>query len=99
MDYVRIIYAQTSLMLAHGFITLILGLIIITLHPQWFMGPGVITTVIGWLACVKGAMLLWCPQGMIKTFPLKMFNNKVLKVESLVVIVLGAVLVYYSRQW
>lgn len=97
IEYARVLYSQPYMMLAQGFITLLLGLVIIVLHPQWVMAPSVITTVIGWLACIKGVMLLCFPRAMIRFFPLRLFGDKFLRVESIIIIVLGAVIVYFSN--
>lgn len=44
-----------------GFITLILGMILVKYHNLWVKDWTVLITLIGWAALLKGLMLMACP--------------------------------------
>ena len=45
-----------------GFIALALGLLVLAFHSSWTASWQVIVTLIGWLATVKGVLLLLAPE-------------------------------------
>ncbi|MDD5613525.1 MAG: hypothetical protein PHQ54_00435 [Candidatus Omnitrophica bacterium] len=45
-----------------GFITLVLGMLIVTYHNIWVKNWTVLVTIIGWMALFKGVTLILFPQ-------------------------------------
>ena len=41
-----------------GVFTLLLGLVVVALHPYWRGGAAIIVSVVGWLAAVQGLLLV-----------------------------------------
>jgi hypothetical protein len=52
---------STALLLLSGLLALTLGFLLVTFHNVWVMGLPVIITVVGWLALIKGLMILILP--------------------------------------
>lgn len=44
-----------------GAITLLLGLVVVALHPYWNGAPAVTVSVLGWLMVLRGVLLLTFP--------------------------------------
>jgi hypothetical protein len=55
-------FNNTGLTFLGGITTLIFGLVIVAFHNVWLGHWGLIITVIGWLAVIKGAILIIRPQ-------------------------------------
>jgi len=65
-----------GLMFFVGIISMILGMIIVQAHTIWTSVPAIIITIFGWMATVKGALLVTCPQHMMKlTKNMKKFTD------------------------
>ncbi|MFZ5801642.1 MAG: hypothetical protein ACOY3K_00815 [Candidatus Omnitrophota bacterium] len=62
-DYER----SPALTFMSGFVTLILGMLLVTYHNLWVWGWPVLITLIGWIALFKGVFLIAFPQ-MISRF-------------------------------
>jgi hypothetical protein len=50
-----------ALLFLTGIMTLILGFVLVAYHNVWVMGWTVIITIFGWLALIKGMMILIFP--------------------------------------
>lgn len=48
-----------------GAITLLLGLLVVALHPYWNGPPAVIVSALGWLMVVRGVLLLAFPAALM----------------------------------
>ena len=60
-------YAEnTALCFLGGFLTLILGLLILAFHHAWTADWRVVVTVFGWLAAIKGGLLLIWPKPLLE---------------------------------
>lgn len=53
-----------STYLFSGILSIIFGAFIVGFHNTWDMGPSVITTIIGYMALMKGFILLVAPSGL-----------------------------------
>jgi hypothetical protein len=73
-DYYRKIaedfFSNAGLTYLAGFITLIIGLLIVNYHNRWAKNWTVLITILGWLALLKGIFLIAFPQ-FVRTFPSK----------------------------
>ncbi|MBF0446049.1 MAG: hypothetical protein HQL68_10715, partial [Magnetococcales bacterium] len=49
-----------------GITALAFGLVIVNLHNVWIMQWSVIITILGWLALLKGVVLIFCPKPMLR---------------------------------
>lgn len=90
-------YAKNpSLLLLSGFITLILGILLVLSHNVWEASWRVLITVIAWMALVKGIICLVCPKwqlGMIKRCGK---SKKSYYSAVFVTLLLGIVLCYFG---
>ena len=89
------IMKDTSIMYLGGVMALLIGFSLVTFHNEWVKSWEVLVTIIGWLAFVKGVMLLAFPTtfiGMTKS----LVKAKNLGVYSFVVVVLGLVFGYFG---
>lgn len=50
-----------------GAIALLMGLVVVALHPYWTDPPAVIVSVLGWLMVLRGVLLLAFPASMMST--------------------------------
>jgi len=78
-----------------GFIALVAGFALVTFHNDWVKSWEVLVTIIGWLALVKGVMLLAFPTTMVKMTK-SMLSAKNLNVMALIVVALGLVFGYFG---
>ncbi len=89
------IMKDTTAMYIGGFMALIAGFTLVTFHNEWVKSWEVLVTIIGWIALIKGVMLLAFPStlvGMTKSW----VNAKNLKTFSVIVIALGLVFGYFG---
>lgn len=57
-----------------GFVTLALGLTLVTLHRRWHSITAIIISLIGWIAVVRGLLLLLAPV-LIRDAAIYVINN------------------------
>lgn len=67
-----------------------LGLFLITLHSVWTDLPAVLVSLLGWLALVKGVLLLAAPEGFLK-FASTMATPGRIRIWGIFALVLGAI--------
>ena len=85
-----------ALVYTGGILALLLGLILVNIHNIWELSWTVIITIIAWLAVIKGASLLICPQKFLKLTEVFHKNTAVLVTHIIIIILLGAYLSYVS---
>jgi len=54
-------FASAALCYTGGILALFLGLVILALHNDWTGGLNIVVGIIGWLATIKGAVLIIYP--------------------------------------
>jgi len=89
------IMKDMTAMYVGGFMALIIGFTLVTFHNDWVKSWEVLVTILGWLALVKGVMLLAFPttfQSIIKSW----VSSKNLNKYAPVAIVLGLVFGYFG---
>ena len=79
-----------------GTLNLLLGLFIILAHNVWMWGPPVIVTVVGWLITLKGVVYVLFPRALNRVMPSAEKLQQAFRIAGVVMIVLGALLVYES---
>ena len=70
---------------------LVVGYLILAFHNTWTKDLSVIITIIGWIALIKGIVILIQPKMMITLSKAILKIENILKIEAIVVIVLGLV--------
>ncbi|MCD6395165.1 MAG: hypothetical protein J7M40_16890 [Planctomycetes bacterium] len=72
-----------------GFAALVIGYLIVAFHNTWPKDYSVIITVIGWIALIKGVLILVQPKIMIALTKAIATKGNFLKIEAIAVIILG----------
>lgn len=76
-----------------GFIAVLVGAAILATRSVWTYGLPVLVTIIGWLALLKGALILIFPNAMVTLY--KKFNKgSAIVFCGIVMIIIGLFLVY-----
>lgn len=79
-----------------GIFALVIGLVLILAHNHWVQSWEVIITALGWLALIKGILLLWAPEEMGKMTEKMMKGKGTLVVGGVIALVFGVVLGYFG---
>ncbi len=74
-----------------GFVTLMLGAILVVLNNTWTSGLPLLVTILGWMMLIKGAFLLLLPNTAAAYYK-RMNTNGLFIWAGLLVLVLGIVL-------
>ncbi|MBL4756340.1 MAG: hypothetical protein JKY32_01490 [Rhizobiales bacterium] len=88
----REIMESPGLLLVVGFLTLLLGLVLVNTHNVWVADWPVIITLFGWMALVSGTMRTMFPTQMVSIGTSMINNNLLLRSVSVLQIALGAYL-------
>lgn len=78
-----------------GFMALVAGLSLVSFHNDWVKSWEVLVTIIGWIALVKGVMLLAFPTTMMD-FTKSMVKGKSAGTYGAIVVVIGLVFGYFG---
>ena len=76
-----------------GFFALAMGAIMVVLNNFWTSGLELVITIIGWLALIKGIVIMLFPSAML-TFYKRIIKDELLMWIGLVALILGIVLLY-----
>jgi len=83
-----------GILFAWGILALLIGAVIVTLNDAWATGMQALITVIGWLALIKGAFILFFPNAAAWLY--RKFNKPwLLVVCGIVALVIGVFLIYW----
>lgn len=85
-------YQSPALRYLGGFITLILGMIILEYHSLWIKSWRLLITLFGWLALIKGIAVIAFPQSILLFRPI--FKNRMLFIS--LNIVAGILFAYFG---
>ena len=80
---------HTSNLYFGGIIALGVGYLIVAFHNTWTKDLSVIITIVGWLALVKGILILIRPSLIIALTKAIMKSKNFLKIEAIIVIIIG----------
>lgn len=98
-DYYRKIaddlFSNAGLTYLAGFITVIVGLLIVTYHNRWTKNWTVLITILGWLALVKGIFLITLPQ-FVQSLSQRMFTDFGSRVFPYASLCLGLLFAYFG---
>ena len=78
-----------------GFMTIIIGLLIVHFHNIWAKNWTVLVTFLGWLALLKGTLLIVCP-GFIHSLSEGMLTERGLKIFPYTSLCLGLLFGYFG---
>jgi len=84
---------SSSYMFFGGMMSLALGVIIVLYHNVWVQDWVVLVTIIGWLAVLKGVLLLLAPKALVKVSRIYLDNMNLVGVGALV---MGLVFGYFG---
>ncbi|MCP4262318.1 MAG: hypothetical protein GY774_33175 [Planctomycetes bacterium] len=79
-----------------GVMALVFGYLIIAFHNTWTMDLSVIITIFGWLALIKGILILIRPKIMIALSKAMVKKESLLKIEAIAVIILGLAFSFFG---
>lgn len=98
-DYYRKIaddlFSNSALIYVTGFITVIIGLLIVTYHNRWAKSWIVLITILGWLSIVKGICLIAFPQ-FVHTLSERMLIDSGAKIFPYAALGLGLLFAYFG---
>jgi uncharacterized membrane protein HdeD (DUF308 family) len=77
-----------------GFLSLLIGAVIVVLNNVWTTGLPLFVTILGWLALIKGVFIVIFP-GVAASFYRKLNKSSILALCGIVVFVIGLVLLYW----
>jgi cytochrome bd-type quinol oxidase subunit 2 len=75
-----------------GLVTFVMGTVILALYNTWSKSWRVLVTIIGWLAVIKGAVLMLFPQ--VMKLYVNFLSNTTLTLSGIYAIVLGGVFLF-----
>ena len=84
---------NSGLMFFGGVMALVVGFLIIRVHNLWVKDWTVLITIIGWLALIKGAVLLLAPKALVDISRPMLKNTAFLGVF---VLILGLIVGYFG---
>ncbi len=77
-----------------GFLAMLVGAIIVVLNNAWTSGLPLLITVIGWIALIKGAFILFLPGSAVSLYR-KFGRNGMIVACGVVAFILGLILLYW----
>lgn len=83
-----------ALMSLAAFVTLILGLTLVTFHQRWDTVTGIFITVTGWLFTVRGAIMLLAPDLILELANIIEQQRQVLPIGGCLIALLGVWFTY-----
>ncbi len=86
---------ETGMIMVGGIFALLVGFLIVTRHNVWSGWPTIIT-IFGWIAVLKGVLLLALPELSLSMFKKWFFTKSFLQFQGAAAIILGLVLGYFS---
>lgn len=77
-----------------GIMALVVGVLLVIFHNTWTKDWSVIITIIGWMALIKGVVILILPKAMISLARSILQSNAFMKIEAVIAIVVGVLFAY-----
>ena len=85
-----------GLVLATGFIVLIMGILIVVSHNIWTKDWRVIITIMGWMILIKGINVILFPEFLVNMSIKWLQNNTLYYITFYFVFIIGTTLIYYG---
>ena len=86
---------SASFTILAGMIAVIIGIVIIEFHNIWEKNWTIVITIIGWIALIKGILLLTFPKSMVFFKPMFQLEN-LYKFLAPLVILFGLIFAYFG---
>lgn len=83
-----------SVLFVTGLLVFVIGYFLVAYHNIWNGGWTIVITIFGWLALIKGLMLVVIPKSSIKLYDSIKISEKQLGFYGAIVFVLGVILTY-----
>lgn len=83
--------SDTSLFIS-GILALVIGYLLITFHNTWDWNKGIIITIVGWIAFLKGVIILAIPKMTDRVMELMKLEKMNFKTLGAGMIVLGTII-------
>ena len=77
-----------------GLLVFVIGYFLVAYHNIWIGGWTIIITIFGWLALLKGLMMIVIPEKSIKLYNSIKISGRQLSVYGVIVFVLGIIFTY-----
>jgi hypothetical protein len=87
---------NASILYLGGVMALVVGFLLVTFHNTWAACPSTIITVLGWLALIKGIVILVQPKALISLTKALVASDKFMTIEMVLVIVIGILFSYFG---
>jgi hypothetical protein len=71
-----------------GILALLTGLVIVSFHNKWSLDTGIILTLLGWAALLKGMFIILAP-GLMASFSEKVLGSRKLLVSLILLLILA----------
>ena len=89
------LFSNAGLTYLTGFITVIIGLLIVSYHNRWTKNWTILITILGWIAILKGVFLIAFPQ-FVKGLSERMFTGLGLRIFPYAALCLGLLFAYFG---
>jgi hypothetical protein len=89
------LFSNSALTYVTGFITFIIGFLIVTYHNRWAKSWIVLITILGWLAMAKGICLIAFPQ-FVRSLSERMLTDSSAKIFPYAALCLGLFFAYFG---
>jgi hypothetical protein len=76
-----------------GFITFVMGMVVVALYNVWSADWRVLVTLLGWLTVIKGAVIMLFPSSMMLLYR-RFLSNHLLTYSGIYALVLGGLLLF-----
>ena len=86
---------SASFTILAGMIAVIIGIVIIEFHNIWEKNWTIVITIVGWIALIKGILLLTFPKSMVFFKPMFQLEN-LYKFLAPLVILFGLIFAYFG---
>lgn len=93
---IRKMLEDDAVLFLSGFVALILGILMVVSHNVWVMDWRVIITIIGWMALIKGFVIITFPEVTIRMSELWLRYNVVYLISWIALLGLGFFLGYHG---
>ena len=81
-----------GLLFVTGLLTITVGFIMVTFHNVWVMGWTVIITIFGWIALIKGIVILMFPGFYFRIFDSMKKRKMMMRIYPIFVLLIGVFL-------
>ena len=92
-DFYKKLFADfvdnAAIMYLGGVTALVVGFLIVAFHNTWTRDVSVIITILGWLALIKGVLILVWPRLMVGITKAMMKKENALRIEAIAIVILG----------